>query len=510
MIPGLAPASARRAGLLGLALCSAWGELQAQQYPQAPEVLRDAAARGAADIVAAADSGASGSEAAELLDQVWDRLVFYTVADALPGDDLHQVRGLRAYRYLSEVTRTDKQLGATSSGPGSTTLAEKPGIPDLVAFAVDHGAVEQTISGTGLTLTSSPYAFIRLLRPDNATNFDQYGLWRRLGVSATFNLQTEDSTQGDFKQLAEWSVRLRVLGDRSTRSRGFTRRWSEVVQPRIQRRLNALSGGISAALNGSPALRDAADSQAAGLRDRIARYLDDSRGAAPERRTGEVTGLILSGLKQSVYDPVADGTIPLTEKTSRSITSAVSALSRAHDELFQAQEDLGGILDELGKSTLLTAAFTHHTGMPDGGYSEMKLLFEAHVAPFDAIVNGFVSLYDDPDKALDQTRVRDFGGTVELEGQVRNPFGRSRRLEPVEPITLAAGYQLSRLKEADQTVHIAQARINIPIATGVSLPISVTYASRGDLVDEDHLRGNFGFSLDLDKLYAIGAAFGGN
>ena len=301
-----------------------------------------------------------------------------------------------------------------------------------------------------------------------------------------------------------------MLGDRSTRSKGFTRRWAEVVQPQIQRRLNALTGGISTALNNSPALRDAADSQAAGLRDRIARYLDDSRGATSQRRTGEITGLILSGLKQSVYDPVADGGLALTEKTSRDVSSAVNALSRAHEELFQAQEDLGGILDQLDKSTLLTAAFTHHTGMPDGGYSEMKLLFEGHLAPFDAIINGFVSLYDDPDKAQDQTRVRDFGGTVELEGEVRNPFGRSRKLEPVEPITLSVGYQLSRLKQADQTVHIGQARISIPISTGVSLPISVTYASRGDLVDEDHLRGNFGFSLDLDKLYAIGAAFGGN
>ena len=107
--------------------CSA---LRAQEYENPPEVLRDAASRGAADILSEFERGTQASEAAELLDQVWNRLVFYTVADALPGDDPHEVRGLQAYRYLAELGRTDKQLGATSSGPGSTSLAEKPGIPD--------------------------------------------------------------------------------------------------------------------------------------------------------------------------------------------------------------------------------------------------------------------------------------------------------------------------------------------------------------------------------------------
>ena len=37
-----------------------------------------------------------------------------------------------------------------------------------------------------------------------------------------------------------------------------------------------------------------------------------------------------------------------------------------------------------------------------------------------------------------------------------------------------------------------------------------TYASRAVLVDEDHVRGNFGLSLDLDKLYALSKAVVGD
>ncbi len=102
-------------------------------------MLPDAAARGAADIRAEFDSTHDAVMASELLDEFWDRLVFYTVADALPGDQLHAVRGLRAYRYLAEVPRTDKQVGSSSGAPGSTTLSEKPGIAELLAPAVEHG-----------------------------------------------------------------------------------------------------------------------------------------------------------------------------------------------------------------------------------------------------------------------------------------------------------------------------------------------------------------------------------
>ncbi|HSE44580.1 MAG TPA: hypothetical protein VLA89_04550, partial [Gemmatimonadales bacterium] len=202
----------------------------AQEYESPPEVLRDAASRGAADIVSDLEDGSSPSDAADKLDQVWDRLVFYTVADALPGDDPHEVRGLQAYRYLAELGRTDKQLGASSSGPGSTSLAEKPGIPELLALALEHGAIEQSVNGTGLTLSTSPYAFVRLLQPDNAANFDQYGLWRRIGGSVTFDMRSEDPTIAnlDINQVAEWSLRVRVIGDRSTRTGKFTKRWTEV------------------------------------------------------------------------------------------------------------------------------------------------------------------------------------------------------------------------------------------------------------------------------------------
>jgi hypothetical protein len=498
----------------GTFILAASADLQAQHYESPPEVLSDIAARGAADIDSAFASDGNAATAAENLEQVWDRMVFYTVADALPGDELHQVRGLRAYRYLAEVTRTDKQVGSTASGPGSTTLSQKPGIAELLAFAIEHGAIEQSTNGTGVTLSTSPYAFVRLIEPDNAENFDRFGFWRRIGASATLDTRAEDPATGggiESKQLAEWSVRFRLLGDRSTRSSGFTRKWKEVIQPKVQTRLNALSRGISATIDGTPGLRTAADSARDRLRADIESYLGSNAGLAPAQRVPEITRMMLDALQAAVFQPVDSGKIQLSERVFRDVTRSMSQLVRSHQELFEAQTELGGLLDELDKSLLLTLEYTHHAKAADlTGFSDMRLLFEDQVAPFTLVVNAFLSVYDDPDEGIGQEKVRDYGASFDIEGEVGNPFGRRRPSDVVEPITLSVGYQLSRLEEGEEMVHIAQAKARIPISAGVTLPLAVTYASRGVLIDEEHVRGNFGFSLDLDKFYAISKAFTGN
>jgi hypothetical protein len=501
--------------ILGLALALHPARpVHAQQYPSPPEVLSDAATRAATAIESEFAAGNDAAAAAVELEQAWPKLVYYTVADALPGDELHLLRGLRAYRYLAEVTRTDKQTGASASGPGSTTLSQKPGFAELLAFAVEHGAVEQTTNGTGVTLSTSPYAFVRLVEPDNAENFERFGFWRRIGASATLNTSTDEpAAAGDepLKQLAEWSVRLRVLGDRSTRSPAFTRKWQADIQPAIQKRLDKLIGGVSATINGSAEVRDASRNTSVRLGAEIQRYLTEHAGAPAEERVPAMARMILDTLYKTVYEPVAGGSLAIDEATRRNIVASVAGLAQAHQDLVQAQAAQTGLLEELGHSLLLTLEYTHHAkAAAVTGFSDMRVLFEDHVAPFNVVANAFLSLYDDPDETLGQDKVRDYGASVDVEGEVANPFGRRSRADVAQPITLSVGYQLSRLEEGDEMVHLAQAKASIPISAGVALPLSVTYASRAVLVDEDHVRGNFGLSLDLDKLYALSKAFVGD
>ena len=89
-----------------------------------------------------------------------------------------------------EMARTDKQLGATSTSSASTSATEKPGVAWLLGLAVESGAINQKEDKTGVTLSTSPYAFLTLGVDDTPDRYEAYDWARRLGISATFPLDS--------------------------------------------------------------------------------------------------------------------------------------------------------------------------------------------------------------------------------------------------------------------------------------------------------------------------------
>ena len=56
--------------------------------------------------------------------------------------------------------------------------------------------------------------------------------------------------------------------------------------------------------------------------------------------------------------------------------------------------------------------------------------------------------------------------------------------------------------DEDSTIAVAQLKLTIPVKdAGVKIPISITYANRTNLIEENEIRGSIGFSLDLDALF---------
>jgi hypothetical protein len=52
-------------------------------------------------------------------------------------------------------------------------------------------------------------------------------------------------------------------------------------------------------------------------------------------------------------------------------------------------------------------------------------------------------------------------------------------------------------------IAVGQIKFTIPIGDlGIRLPLSVTFANRTDLIKESTVRANFGFTFDLDPLFA--------
>src|SRR5262249_8101761 len=103
--------------------------------------------------------------------------------------------------------------------------------------------------------------------------------------------------------------------------------------------------------------------------------------------------------------------------------------------------------------------------------------------------------------------VRDLVFALSFEGKTSSPFLTNP--QDMSKITFSFTGRYQRIfenkhqpkKKAD--VGIAQFKLDIPVLSGMSIPFSVTYANATELIRENHVRANFGFSFDADKLFAL-------
>src|SRR4026209_714861 len=77
-----------------------------------------------------------------------------------------QPRGTAVARELAKVVETarvDKQLGSGSSASGSTSVTEKGAVPEILAFAVENGALTKSQSGTTISFKGNPVGIVNSL-----------------------------------------------------------------------------------------------------------------------------------------------------------------------------------------------------------------------------------------------------------------------------------------------------------------------------------------------------------
>jgi hypothetical protein len=71
----------------------------------------------------------------------------------------------------------------------------------------------------------------------------------------------------------------------------------------------------------------------------------------------------------------------------------------------------------------------------------------------------------------------------------------------VNPWIVAFSGEYKWVHRADD-IHRIQGRLEIPIAPGVMVPISLTYANKTELINESEVRGQIGFTVDAAKIAA--------
>ena len=454
------------------------------------------------------------------------------------------------------TAQTNKQNGAPPSSNGSTSAVQKIGIQQLLGIAVENGAITNNVNGNTMTLSTSIYGFAAGFLRDTQSAYAKCPLCVLFGASATFNLtNTSDPLQNaSRKQVSQWQVKY-TFKDTSIRSKRVVPIYeadeglaSAATKLAIDLSNSANASGAMIRLNKDlesvlkdptkwKAMQDLIKSQApntGGTTTSGAAATGSRPGGASAGADTAASQIATQLLKYLDSDTAyqSDLKTALTDPGLRDVTARYVADLKAYvsaDKVFEAkvknlQQGFNGDVT-FGEQFPTTAAtsgtgstasmpvylvegvdltWQPHTSVPkDGSTAPLKL------SPWPSTTANFASsFYTNPVAALNEKTFR--GGTAALQAQWslgQGPFIKNSANKSQVTISLSGNYQ--RLQENEHVagkkadIALGNVKLEIPISSGISFPISVTFANSSEQIKESYVRGNFGVSFDLDKLASL-------
>ena len=168
---------------------------------------------------------------------------------------------LRALQTYAEE-RSDKQVGATASASGTTTLVSKGTVPQVLAFALENGAVTRSVSGTTVTFRSNIGGAVRALTGKGffqlAPEQDSALILNRVALSASFDTSRGadgNTFTGDKQQLSQWTARFQAINRRDPQGSTAVARWRTRLAP-LQTAISGATLRLAQALERDRAVQD--------------------------------------------------------------------------------------------------------------------------------------------------------------------------------------------------------------------------------------------------------------
>jgi hypothetical protein len=405
-------------------------------------------------------------------------------------------------------------LGASANSDGAVSAIEKPGFAQLLGFAVEHGGITKKNDGTNLTLSTSLYSLYSLKNGDTAETYDRAGILNRIGVAASFAIdnKTNELANARRNNLSEWSVKARLFGDRSTRSKVYQAFWDRDIRPVIRGRLLAIGGaveGLSQKISKFSKFKREFD---ACLRTALEARMNqaDYKAATPVEKNRILNDLVLGSLRSGVFERVKNEQLKLSEEVVSLIEGEyLPNLKTSLDNLVKADIQLQKAIENLRKGPLATLAYTNHRIPTGSDYSEAKFLFEQErgfMGPLKLSGNLGMSFYNRPDRRLNQQKLRDFSAALSFEGTSDSPFTEAENLSKITYSFVGRYERLfenRRMTNRTPDIGALQFVTEIPLFKGLSLPLSVTYSTATEEERKQGFRFNFGTRLDMDKLLEL-------
>jgi len=451
--------------------------------------------------------------------------------DDLKPEDLDQA--------LQQAERTrrrrafNRQLGESAAGGGATSLVARTGAPDLFSAALENGALARDREGTVTTLRFNAYGVSRLFQPgracpivDSSCDGSQERLLRGLTGSLSLDNSKPDtpipvSTQPTLTPLHS----LLGQGGRIS-SAGLRYEWLRRHVPTSKAEIEEWKKAV--------VLKEEPADLALEL-EKLSKKID-SKTVVP-----------LKQLQDAVKEEFNAGGTDLEArlllryqrilKTLRdSLGSSNDAELRAyHVKLSDYDEAIAAALRNIVFKPALTVEYHHLKPTNQAPVSNFRLVLDktflgalrtgerVETAQAALTFNLAMTVYERIPTGLNSSRWRDVQAGLQFDRQLG-----PERWESRPTLSLAGYYQYMKenaILEFDQQsqtplvsiplprpaaevlntkggIGIVQAKIEIPVGkSGITLPLSISWSNRTELIKEKAVRGQFGISFNLDKLF---------
>jgi hypothetical protein len=403
---------------------------------------------------------------------------------------------LRALQVYAEE-RSDKQLGATSSASGTTTLVSKGTVPQILAFALENGAVSRTISGTTVTVRSNVGGAARALAGKGFFQLTpgedpSLTLLSRLSFSASFDTSRgNDATTltADRQQLSQWTGRLQIINQRDPQGSSALGRWRARLAP-LQTTVSRATLRLSQALERDSAVQD----WLAATTSAVTTAKTTPANKPPGQQVMDIEAALRA--REAIFPPIGQ-LQPETRLALDEYERSTSAFVKERHE----------VLSALASGALVSIEYTNDRPVRAPLTSNIRLVGEVG-GTVDLTGNASMTFFDQkPVGVTSSVRDAQFSGQLDVKFGSADSVGAfvfsvaAKYLYQFENSFNDDGFMVPSTKGATA---IGQFKLLVPVkGSGVKIPVSVTLANRTELIKESVVRANVGITYDLDPVFAL-------
>lgn len=360
-----------------------------------------------------------------------------------------------------------QQVESPAIAGGSTSLVDQSSAPDLAGIAMNllspgsQSGDEKTASGTITTSAYALYAAVSKRNPLDPSFYNSGTDWRRFSITFGREFPDDDATST--------SQRATVLGGKVL----------------LLNRRDASHKSNESDLNSvSDTLRDTSPNYARIVRE-VQNYLHATLSPALNNPS------TIDFLNTNLSPPNFKATIGLLKETQLSEVDAIIAARldpeiRLHTKVLE-------VLEKIRRAPQL--AFTFTTKQRSASASDeyrSELTFDWGIANrLNWTLNASFDYADSQTLGGDRR-----GGRFANQFQYRVT---REQLTGRNPVSVAAAFEGKWLTATPPT-YVGQFKLSLPIAAGIDFPVSMSWASRTELVNEGSIKGRFGFTFDFAKL----------